>query len=616
MKIVKLKKEGILKNDNKGITLITLITTIIILLILAGISITVLTGDNGLINKAAEAKNSSEKSEEKEMLDQAVVVAMGKNKRGNLKNENLIDELNNYPNIETVEGFDDGVEVMFKSKRCYFIDTDGNVSDVEIADDKSPGDITKDKDGNELNGDDKPYEIWSIEDLVTFSNMVSGTGSIIDNGTARAVTNADRDKLNNAKVSLMTTLNFKSRYSYIDAERTDFGDINGNEEDGNKLLNEMTTGTGFRPIGFNSDHGFTGEFDGKNNSILNIYINYENQESTKPVGLFSLASGSINNLIISGNIKNNWYTGGIDGNTSGNLTIKNCTNMANITGFNIVGGILGRGKQGNIDNCVNYGKIEITGFKGGYSYNGNGGIMGTVYNLSGESFSLNNCVNHGEICGFANSAGIMSTKYSSGEVKLTNCTNYGKVKNSDETTDIVAGGIVSRMYAGTMFILNCGNEGDVVGKGTKGGIISICNGPSYSTEISVDINNSYNIGKVVSYNNSAGGIISQQSKTCAKNNITITNVYTSEEITGTKSGAILASRSKRESTEQSLNLTNVYYSNDNPFGNGVDYSTEGSIKKSESEIKSTEFIDLLNLNIGTNTEWNSWKMSNKGFPIH
>ena len=40
----------------KGITLIALIITIIILLILAGVTIATLMGDNGLINKAKDAK--------------------------------------------------------------------------------------------------------------------------------------------------------------------------------------------------------------------------------------------------------------------------------------------------------------------------------------------------------------------------------------------------------------------------------------------------------------------------------------------------------------------------------------------------------------------------------
>lgn len=42
---------------NKGITLIALVVTIIVLLILAGISISMLTGQNGILNRASEAKN-------------------------------------------------------------------------------------------------------------------------------------------------------------------------------------------------------------------------------------------------------------------------------------------------------------------------------------------------------------------------------------------------------------------------------------------------------------------------------------------------------------------------------------------------------------------------------
>ncbi len=47
---------------NKGITLIALVVTIIVLLILAGISITMLTGNNGILNMAGEAKENTEKS--------------------------------------------------------------------------------------------------------------------------------------------------------------------------------------------------------------------------------------------------------------------------------------------------------------------------------------------------------------------------------------------------------------------------------------------------------------------------------------------------------------------------------------------------------------------------
>ena len=51
-----------LKN-NKGITLIALVITIIVLLILAGVSIAMLTGDNGILNQATRASDENNKAE-------------------------------------------------------------------------------------------------------------------------------------------------------------------------------------------------------------------------------------------------------------------------------------------------------------------------------------------------------------------------------------------------------------------------------------------------------------------------------------------------------------------------------------------------------------------------
>ena len=54
------------KSDNKGITLIALIVTIIVLLILAGVSIAMLTGENGIIARAKEAREKTKEGAEKE----------------------------------------------------------------------------------------------------------------------------------------------------------------------------------------------------------------------------------------------------------------------------------------------------------------------------------------------------------------------------------------------------------------------------------------------------------------------------------------------------------------------------------------------------------------------
>ena len=60
------KSKKILKSNN-GITLIALVVTVIILIILAGISISMLTGQNGILKRAAEAKEKTKQSQAEEL---------------------------------------------------------------------------------------------------------------------------------------------------------------------------------------------------------------------------------------------------------------------------------------------------------------------------------------------------------------------------------------------------------------------------------------------------------------------------------------------------------------------------------------------------------------------
>ena len=53
----------------KGITLIALVITIIVLLILAGVTIATLTGDNGILTKANEAKTRTNEKDEEEQIE-------------------------------------------------------------------------------------------------------------------------------------------------------------------------------------------------------------------------------------------------------------------------------------------------------------------------------------------------------------------------------------------------------------------------------------------------------------------------------------------------------------------------------------------------------------------
>ena len=92
MKTIKTAKKQKLK-ESKGITLIALVITIIVLLILAGVTIATLTGDNGILKKAGDAKTQTEQAKEDENLKIAIAGSYGTDGKLNLKD--LKDSLEN-----------------------------------------------------------------------------------------------------------------------------------------------------------------------------------------------------------------------------------------------------------------------------------------------------------------------------------------------------------------------------------------------------------------------------------------------------------------------------------------------------------------------------------------
>ena len=105
--------------ENKGITLLVLVIIIIILLILAGITINAITGDNGIIGNAGQAKEETEIANEREIVEKATVQAMGNNKYGNIEEDELQDELDK----ETGEGKTDATDIG-EEFEVVFIDRD------------------------------------------------------------------------------------------------------------------------------------------------------------------------------------------------------------------------------------------------------------------------------------------------------------------------------------------------------------------------------------------------------------------------------------------------------------------------------------------------------------
>lgn len=118
--------EKIKLKENKGITLIALVVTIIVLLILAGVSISMLTGQNGILNRSASAKEKMQEEGLKEEISLAVQSAMTKG-LGVLTKENLETELGNIAGAQVT--YDESAKKFTVSRDGYAftVDLNGNV---------------------------------------------------------------------------------------------------------------------------------------------------------------------------------------------------------------------------------------------------------------------------------------------------------------------------------------------------------------------------------------------------------------------------------------------------------------------------------------------------------
>ena len=118
-----------MKKKDKGITLIALVISLIVLLILASVTIAALSGNNGILTKAKEAKEKTEIGEEKEVVELATISAQMGEKYQSLNQVNLQKEIDKqYGEGKTIvrDNGDSTFTVSFiESKREYDITSKG-----------------------------------------------------------------------------------------------------------------------------------------------------------------------------------------------------------------------------------------------------------------------------------------------------------------------------------------------------------------------------------------------------------------------------------------------------------------------------------------------------------
>ena len=121
------------ENSTNGITLITLVITIIVLLILAGVSIAMLTSNNGILTQANKSKEENTKGKEKEVISLAVqslgIASNQKNEMLNINSENLKNQMISDGNKNIItEDINGSTKITFTdSKNQYFVDASGNI---------------------------------------------------------------------------------------------------------------------------------------------------------------------------------------------------------------------------------------------------------------------------------------------------------------------------------------------------------------------------------------------------------------------------------------------------------------------------------------------------------
>lgn len=171
---------------------------------------------------------------------------------------------------------------------------------------------------------------------------------------------------------------------------------------------------------------FTGKFDGKKHTIKGLWISLS---SISNVGLFANIQGSSDNKMAS----------------VSNLFVN--ISKKGITGRSSVGGICGSLSYGNIENCM------VTGDISGYQYVG--GIVGRNNDNYYNSSIISQCASSGNIIATDDEVGgILGFKY--GSCSIENCYSIANVKAEGSYPDTygIGEGAEKCYFAGTIYSTN------------------------------------------------------------------------------------------------------------------------------------------------------------------
>ncbi len=401
-------KENLKKQ--KGITLIALVITIIILLILAGVSIAMLTGQNGILTQANNAKIKNDQSSLNEEIGLAVQTDRINKETG--EEGSLEEELNKIEGA-TVEKISEGEYYVERNGYGVTVNEEGKIEEGTLS---IWDGTTKEKPETDAQGNWHIYNASQMKFFADYCNNVL----------------TEEEKATMPEITENTTVYLENNI-----------DMGARQENG-----ILTSGVAWTPIKMK-----TGIFDGKEHSVSGIYVNSDSYG-----GLF-FTTDQIENVTI----KNSYIeargqiSGGIAASPFG--SINNCHNVNTIVkstySNSFVGGIAGTSvSPTNITNCTNSGTIIGTTA---------GGIVASPALLVGPCI-IENCSNYGNIKGTACAGGIVGV-INDNQSTIRNSYNSGEISGTSEV-----GGILGRSQP-SIIVSNCYNKGNVIGGTDMGAII-------------------------------------------------------------------------------------------------------------------------------------------------
>ncbi len=409
------------KKNNKGITLIALVITIIVLLILAGVSIAMLTGENGILTQAQNAKDKTDEAQEKEKIQLAITASQLKNTDNNITTnyDNLKEELEEQfgTNFSLRDNKDDTFLITINnSQRMYYINEDGTVIDnSNITKITSEGELINFKDevkkGNSFDG-----KAVILMNDITLSENWTPIGYISDDNIIKF--NGDFNGLNH-KINNLNINNPQKLYQGLFA----------NTGSSAKINSLVVTGsiTGGKYVGAVVGYNEGSIRNCGNEASVTCQYDVDGDWNPYSGGIAGYNyNGIINGCYNKGTISSELYsTGGIVGKSE-NGTIKNCYNNITIA---LAGGELA-GICGASDNTILY-NLYNSGDIQGTNRVGNAGIVGVANNNT----QIRNSYNIGQIQGAGNVGGIVGIFKNNGSIE----NSYNK---ANALSDGTVGGIV------------------------------------------------------------------------------------------------------------------------------------------------------------------------------